>query len=57
MERKLGAKVVMKEPQFLYDRCLKSTQMEKVGVLFTQGLLPLCSSSDTPVEKWPFLFR
>lgn len=30
MGRKLGTNVIMKEPQLLYNRYLKSTQMEKV---------------------------
>lgn len=38
MGRKRGTNVVMKEPQLLYNRYLKSSQMDKVG-LFSQGPL------------------
>lgn len=55
MGRKLGTNVVMKEPQLLYNRYLKSTQMEKVG-LFSQGplappsVLRRYSSREMPVS-------
>lgn len=54
MGRKLGTNVVMSEPQLLYNRYLKSTQMEKVG-LFSQGplapsVLRRHSSREMPVS-------
>lgn len=56
MGRKLGTNVVMKEPQLLYNRYLKSTQMEKVG-LFSQGPLAPSVPRRHSSREMPVLFR